>query len=118
MFLLKFCTEFFKGTSFGVCELYAFDQVLIFLVQGCNLVLKLQNSCFFVNHFLGESFILVLDLVVLVLYNSLFTTVLGQLAFKLLLIPFLDYLAFLVNDTLNRNLFLSCYFGLILFCLL
>ena len=118
MFLLEFCTELFKGASFGVCELYTFDQVLIFLLQGSNLVLKLQNSCFFVNHFLGESFILVFDLVVLVLYSSLFTTVLGQLAFKLLLIPFLDYLAFLVNDTLNRNLFLSCYFGLILFGLL
>lgn len=116
--MLEFCTELFKGASFGVCELYAFDQVLIFLLQGCNLILKFQNRCFFVNHFLGESFIFVLDLVVLVLYSSLFTTVLSQLAFKLLLIPFLDYLAFLVDDTLNRNFFFSCYFGLILFGLL
>ena len=81
MFLLEFGTELFKGASFGVCELNALNKVLIFLLQGCNLVLELQDSRLFVNHLLGKSLVLILYLVVLELNNSSFTTVLSQLAF-------------------------------------
>jgi len=63
--------------------------VFVLLLECCNLVLKLKNGGFFINHFLCEPLILIFDLVVVVLLNILFVAVLCQFAFKFLLISFL-----------------------------
>jgi len=63
--------------------------MFVFLLQSGNLVLKLQDGCLLINDFLSETFIFVFNLVMLVLYNSLFVTMLGYFTIKFLLVPLL-----------------------------
>ena len=63
--------------------------MFVFLLKCGNLVLELQDGGLFINDFLSETLIFVFNLVMLVLYNSIFVTMFSYFTLELLLVSFL-----------------------------